>query len=194
MRPDPDFRPLETERLVLRRSRLEDAEAISAYRSLPDVGRYQGWDRTDPEFLRREIEQMSKRAPGDPGWVQLTALEREGGRLVGDVGISPADGEPTVLKVGYTIDPSVQGRGYATEAVRALVRYAFEVLGAEVVRIYADTDNVASIRVAEKAGLHHIETFEHREGDDRWSVVRYELGREEAERSEPLAGETGAAG
>jgi RimJ/RimL family protein N-acetyltransferase len=180
MRPDPHFDRLLTQRLVLRRSRPEDAEQISDYRSDPEVHRTQGWERTDPDGVRADIEEMAHRAPGEPGgWVQFSVEEREGGRLVGDVGISPADGEPGVIKVGYTISPDVQGRGYATEAVRALVDYALDVLGAEVVRAYADADNAPSIRVAEKVGLRLIERFEHREGDEIWFGVRYERSRDD---------------
>jgi len=178
MHPDKDFERLVTDRLVLRRSRLEDAETISGYRSDPDVHRQQGWERTDPEGVRADIQEMSDRAPGEPGgWVQFTVEERDGGRLVGDVGISPADGEPGVLKVGYTISPTVQGRGYATEAVRALVDYALETLGADVVRAYASADNLPSIRVAEKAGMRLIERFRHRDEDGVWFGVRYERRR-----------------
>jgi aminoglycoside 6'-N-acetyltransferase len=183
MRPDRDLRPLQTERLVLRRSTPADAEAIAAYRSIPDVGRYQGWDRTDAAFLRHELEVMATRAPGEPGWVQLSLELREGGTLVGDVGMSPADGEPGVLKVGYTVAPEHQGSGYATEAVRALIAYAFDVLGADVVRIYADADNLASIRVAEKAGLTLIERFEYEDEGETSLVVRYEIRRDEASAS-----------
>jgi RimJ/RimL family protein N-acetyltransferase len=178
MRPDPAFEPLVTDRLRLRRSTPGDAEAISAYRSLPHVGRYQGWERTDAVFLRHEIEEMARRSPGERGWVQLSVEERGSGTLVGDVGMSPAEGEPAVLKVGYTMDPAHQRRGYATEAVRALIAYAFEVLGAEVVRAYADADNVPSIRVAEKAGMTLMERFEHRSSDESWVGVRYEIHRE----------------
>jgi len=153
MRRDPSFEPLLTERLRMRRTVPEDAEAISAYRRLPDVGRYQGWERTDAPFLRHEFETMAGRVPGDVGWVQLTLEDRETGELLGDVGMSPADGEPGVLKIGYTVSPMHQRKGVATEAVVALVGYAFEVLGADVVRVYADADNTASIRVAEKAGF-----------------------------------------
>ena len=183
MRSDPRFEPLETTRLRLRRSGPQDAEGISAYRSLPDVGRYQGWDRTDPASLRVEFEEMARRLPGDPGWVQLTVEERDGGRLVGDVGMSPAEGEAGVMKVGYTMDPTVQNRGYATEAVRALVDYAFDVLGAEVVRAYADADNIASIRVAEKVGMKLMERFEHQHADETWSGVRYEIRPSDRNRS-----------
>ncbi len=65
---------------------------------------------------------MSERPPGDPaGWVQLSVEERATGALVGDVGLSPAEGEPGVIKLGYTMSPAAQGLGYATEAVAALV-------------------------------------------------------------------------
>jgi RimJ/RimL family protein N-acetyltransferase len=178
MRVDTGFEPLLTDRLRLRRSRPEDASIISAYRSNPAVNRQQGWDRTDPEAVRGEIEEMSARSPGEEGgWVQLSVEERDTGRLVGDVGLSRA--EPGVIKVGYTVAPEVQGRGYATEAVRALVDYAFETLGAEVVRAYASADNTPSIRVVEKLGMRLIERLEHRSEGQTWFGVRYELRRDE---------------
>lgn len=177
MSTDTEFEPLTTERLLLRRSLPEDADLIARYRSDPDVLRFQGWDRTDADGIRAEIEQMAGRLPGEPGWVQLSVLDRATGELVGDVGLSPADGEPGVVKLGYTVAPEFQRRGYATEAVRALVDYVFDVLGAERIRIYADGDNVASHRVAEKAGLRLIERFRHEEDGQEWFGVRYELPR-----------------
>jgi RimJ/RimL family protein N-acetyltransferase len=177
MRADARFDRLVTERLVLRRSRPEDAEPISAYRSDPDVHRYQGWERTDPEGVRAEIERMASRAPGAPGgWVQLS-VDVDGEGLVGDVGLSAVEGEPGVIKIGYTIAPAFQRRGYATEAVSALVAYAFDTLGAEVVRAWADAENVPSIRVAEHAGMRLVERLEYRDGDEAWVGVRYEIRR-----------------
>lgn len=178
MRVDAEFQPLVTDRLVLRRSRPDDAETISAYRSDPSVNSLQGWERTDPEGVRRDIEEMIGRSPGEAGgWVQFSVEERETGRLVGDVGLSPADGEPGVIKVGYTTSPAFQGRGYATEAVKALIAYAFETLEADVVRAYASAENYSSIRVAEKAGMQLIERIRRHSGEEVWFVVRYELGR-----------------
>jgi RimJ/RimL family protein N-acetyltransferase len=178
MHVDTGFEPLVTERLLLRRSRPEDAHPISAYRSDPDVHLHQGWDRTDPDGVRAEIEDMAGRAPGEPGgWVQLSVEERATGRLVGDVGLSRVGGEPGVIKIGYTIDPAFQRRGYATEAVGALVAYAFDVLGADLVRAYMSAENVASRRVAEKVGMRLVERIEHRYGDEVWFGARYELLR-----------------
>jgi aminoglycoside 6'-N-acetyltransferase len=109
--------------------------------------------------------------------VQLSVEERSSGRLVGDVGTSLADGEPGVIKVGYTIAPAFQGRGYGTEAVGALVAYAFDTLGADVVRAHASAENAPSIRVAQKVGMRLVERIEHRYGDEVWFGVRYELRR-----------------
>ncbi|MEA2521165.1 MAG: hypothetical protein QOI81_811 [Actinomycetota bacterium] len=178
---DTAFIPLQTERLQLRRSLPEDAEAISSYRSDPQVNRYQGWERTDPEGIREEIEAMAGRSPGEPGgWVQLSVLDRESGALVGDVGFSQAEGEPGVVKVGYTVAPAFQGVGYATEAVAAIIAYAFERLGAKVVRAYASAENVPSIRVAEKVGMRLMERFEHHSDGETWHGVRYEMRCEDA--------------
>jgi RimJ/RimL family protein N-acetyltransferase len=183
MDPDPDLEPIETARLRLRRSLPTDADIISAYRTDPEVHRYQGWDRTDVDGVRGEIESMQTRAPGTPGgWVQLSVEELEGGALVGDVGLSPSDHEPGVIKIGYTISPDHQGRGYATEAVSALITYAFDQLEAQTVRAYASAENTPSIRLAERVGMHLVELIEHREGDHVWHGVRYEIDRSDRPR------------
>lgn len=180
MMPDRDFEPITTDRLILRRSHADDAAAISAYRSEPEVHRYQGWERTDHEGVHEEITEMARRAPGEPGgWVQLSVEQRDTGRLVGDVGLSLDEHEPGVIKIGYTMDPDFQGRGYATEAVTALVDYAFDGLGAEKVRAFASAENLASIRVAEKVGLRLAERFERTYDGETWQGVRYELARSE---------------
>jgi RimJ/RimL family protein N-acetyltransferase len=175
MHADDRSEPIETERLLLRRSVADDAETISAYRSDPDVHRMQGWERTDPDGVRAEIEEMTDRKPGEPGgWVQFTVEERDG-VIVGDVGLSPADGEPGVIKVGYTISPRFQSRGYATEAVSALIEYAFETLDADVVRAYAGAENTPSIRVMEKVGMRLMERFQGSDGEETWTGVRFEV-------------------
>jgi RimJ/RimL family protein N-acetyltransferase len=178
VRVDPSFRPILTDRLRLRRSVPDDAEAIAAYRSDPDVHRFQGWGRTDADHVRAEIEQMGDRPVGQPGgWVQFSVEERGDHRLVGDIGLSPADDAPGVIKIGYTMSPRAQGRGYATEAVRALIDYAFERLDADVVRAYASEANLPSIRVAEKVGMRLVERIERRSGSRVSVVVRYEVSR-----------------
>ena len=84
-----------------------------------------------------------------------------------------------MIKVGYTIAPAFQRRGYATEAVGALVAYAFDSLGADVVRAFADAENTPSSRVAEKVGMRLVERFDRRHAHEAWSGVRYELRGED---------------
>jgi len=178
LREDTDFPPLLTERLRLRRSVVGDAEAIAVYRSDPQVSRYQGWDRTDVKSIRADLEMMASRVPGEPGWVQFTVELRETGALIGDVGLAPAD-EPDVVKIGYTIAPAYQGKGYATEAVLALIDYAFDSLGADIVRAYASALNLPSHGVAERVGMRLVERFEGVSDGHVWQGVRFELRRDE---------------
>lgn len=178
MRTDPAFTELRTPRVRLRRSVPGDAEAISAYRSDPDVRIHQGWRKTDPDHVRGEIEQMLGRAPGEPGgWVQFSVETLDGGELIGDVGLCPDREEPDVMLVGYTVAPVHQGKGYASEAVGVLVEYALDTLEADVVRAYADAGNVASVRVAANVGLLVVERFEENDADGSWRGVRMERHR-----------------
>jgi len=184
VRTDPGFTELTTTTLRIRRSLPGDAEAISAYRSDPDVHVHQGWHQTDPDHVRGEIEQMLLRAPGEPGgWVQFSLETLDGGELVGDVGLCPDRVDAGVMLVGYTVAPRHQRHGYATEAIGALVGYAFDTLEADVVRAYADAGNVASVRVAAKVGLNVVERFEESDADGTWRGVRMERRRPERDGS-----------
>ena len=117
-------------RLRLRRSEPRDAEQISAYRSDPEVHAHQGWDRTDPDHVRTEIEEMLARAPGEAGgWVQFTVETLEDDRLVGDVGIRVDTDEPGVVLVGYTMGPRPRTTDTRPRPSGALVDYAFDTLG-----------------------------------------------------------------
>jgi aminoglycoside 6'-N-acetyltransferase len=178
MRADPTFEELRTSRLRLRRSEPRDAEQISAYRSDPEVHEHQGWDRTDPDHVRLEIEEMLQRVPGGTGgWVQFTVETLADDQLVGDVGLRVAEDEPGVVMIGYTMAPAAQGRGYATEAVAALVEYAFGTLDADIARAYADAANAPSVRVGEKVGLAVVERFEGQHEGETWHGVRMERRR-----------------
>ena len=83
--PDAGFTELRTARLVIRRFALADAEAFAAYRSDPEVARYQGWDT--PYAVDEAVAFISGLAdPGTPGeWCQLAVTAD--GRLVGDVAL-----------------------------------------------------------------------------------------------------------
>lgn len=90
--------------------------------------------------------------PGATGWGAWYAVRRDDALLVGAVGLKgrPKDG---TAEIGYTLVAEAQGRGYATEAARALVDFAFS--HAEVRRVCAQTlpHHTPSIRVMERLGF-----------------------------------------
>jgi [ribosomal protein S5]-alanine N-acetyltransferase len=79
-------------------------------------------------------------------------IERETGTVVGGIGFfgPPQDGE---VEIGYGIVPSRQRRGYATEAVQAMVADILQMDSVRTVTAHVELDNPASVRVLEKSGM-----------------------------------------
>ncbi|WP_405656087.1 GNAT family N-acetyltransferase [Streptomyces sp. RK9] len=82
-------------------------------------------------------------------------VERDGGPVVGSIGLfwPPSDG---AIEVGYGIVASRRGRGYASEATRALAEFALTAPGVDAVYANVELSNPASVRVLEKAGLRRL--------------------------------------
>lgn len=143
---------LTTERLLLRRFRAEDAEALAAYRSDPAVAAYQSW--TPPitrEAAHTLVAEFAAGDPREPGWFQYAIAPRGDDQLIGDVGVRLHDNRMQA-EVGFTIAGSHQGRGYATEALRAVVDRLFSD---GLVRVAAECDarNVASAALLRRVGF-----------------------------------------
>jgi RimJ/RimL family protein N-acetyltransferase len=136
-----------TERLVLRPLTAEHLRAVL------DGDRLAHWADDFPDGGDTVIAGMlAKKPPEGLPYGQRQVIERETGLAVGGIGLfwPPNDG---AVEFGYGIVPSRQGRGYATEAARALVQFALTL--PEVTEVFADVEaaNAASVRVLEKAGL-----------------------------------------
>jgi RimJ/RimL family protein N-acetyltransferase len=144
---------IETEHLLLTPLTPADAEALFAYRSLPEVSRYQSWEPESIEDARAFIDGLAGVAFGTPRtWFQLGLRTRDGGVLIGDVGVHfLEDGDQ--VEVGFTLSPRAQGRGLATEAVRALMRHLFEGCGTHRVTASVDPRNEASVRLLQRVGM-----------------------------------------
>lgn len=140
-----------TERLVIRRFRAEDAAAFSAYRSDPEVARYQGWDAPYAiEDARAAVDAFAKGDPATPGWFQY-AIDL-GGELIGDIGVNLHDNRMQA-DLGFTLAPAYQGKGYAAEAVGALLRHLFVAQGLHRVSAECDARNGASARLLKRLGF-----------------------------------------
>ncbi len=142
---------LETERLIVRELREEDAEAMLAFNGDPEVMRLTG------EPLWTDLEQARQRLRDYPdyarhGYGRWALVLREDGRVVGFNGLKflPELGE---TDLGYRLCRDCWGRGLATESSLAIVRYGFEVLGLERIIGLVLPGNHASERVLEKVGM-----------------------------------------
>ncbi|MFI7106772.1 GNAT family N-acetyltransferase [Nonomuraea sp. NPDC050227] len=88
----------------------------------------------------------------DSEGVHLAIVEQATGEIVGSIGLRDTDWEAGRTEIGYGIHTGQRGRGYATEAARAVGRWALVNGGIRRVQLRSRIDNAASLRVAEKAG------------------------------------------
>jgi len=158
------FESLSSSRLVLRTLAPQDAVAMFAYRSHPQVVRYQLWEPRDVEEIRGFIARMRDVPLGVPGsWYQLAIVRKEDGLLIGDCGIHFPPDETHQAEVGITITPDHQRQGYAAEALETVFDMLFSQKGLHRVYGRVDPRNVASVALLERLGMR-------REGHLRESV------------------------
>jgi RimJ/RimL family protein N-acetyltransferase len=141
---------IETERLSLRRPLLSDAAAIFEYARDPEVTRYMDWSmHTSPdgavEFLTGALERLA--AGTELTWM-VTVKPDE--RAIGTISCRMRG---HAVDFGYALNRRYWGRGFATEAARAVVAWVSAL--EDVYRVWAtcDVENIASARVLEKATL-----------------------------------------
>ncbi|MFD8010576.1 GNAT family N-acetyltransferase [Streptomyces sp. NPDC058955] len=144
-----------TERLLLHPLTVPEGERIAARAPLPGERWGEGYPGAGDlasvnAFLRRCAED------GDPGPYRTYQIRlREGGLVVGGIGFHAPPGPDGAVTVGYGIVPGERGRGYASEALAAVIGIAREA-GAAVLRGDADPANVPSHRVMERAGMRRV--------------------------------------
>ena len=178
MTRDADFTSIVTERLRLRRFSPGDVDAFHAYRADPHVARYQSWSDFTREQAERFVEEMARIHPGIPGEPFQFAVARiADDALVGDCMLAIGTGDPPSAEIGYTIAPSHQGKGYAREAVTALLGYAFGIHDVDAVKAVTDTRNAASISVAERVGMRLVGSVHTTFKDESCEEATYEITR-----------------
>jgi RimJ/RimL family protein N-acetyltransferase len=140
---------IRTLRLILRPFREEDAEDVLVFAGDPN---YAFFATDQPPMTVEDVRDYLAKAAVTPWSERLRfAIQREG-RVIGAIELQP-DWPNGTGSLGYGIAPHHQGRGYATEAIRAVIAHAFEVLGLAKVWARADPRNAASVRVLQKAGM-----------------------------------------
>jgi ribosomal-protein-alanine N-acetyltransferase len=170
-----DAAVIETERLVLRRLTMDDGEALAEIYRDPDVRRYFHEGPLTSEETRGELAWIIDVQYGRFGFGLWATILKDTGTLIGRCGLLPwtavpgSGGELTIqhvaeqgsepdgswleVELGYLLAKPYWGRGLATEAASAIVRYAFEQLHLSRLICMFDPENGASRGVAEKAGM-----------------------------------------
>jgi len=148
-----------TERLRLRMMTAADVDAVYAYQSRADVCRYLLFEPRDHATVAQKVREHAAATTlekdGDY-WqiaVELGPGEPEPGRMVGDIFFTLSSLENSGGEIGWTMHPDVAGRGYASEAARAVLGLAFEGIGLHRVRAELDARNDASIKLCRRLGM-----------------------------------------
>jgi len=163
--PDQGFEGLRSERLLVRRVRNEDAASLAAYRSDPEVARYQGWETPmSIEEARRFVRGMADDHPDTPGeWFQFAIEELKTGEHIGDLASHTHGDDPRIATIGITLRRGSQGSGYATEALRLLLEYLLADRRKHRVIGECDPRNAAVARLLETVGMrreaHHVQSY-----------------------------------
>ena len=159
-RPDE----LPTERLVLRTMTAEHVAAVTSGRRHPEWA--PGYPSNGDRGIAELLERQGVPTGPDAAFGRRLVVERRTGLVVGGTGLKgpPTEGR---VEIGYGIVESRRGRGYASEAVRALAAMAFTLPGVTTLVAGVDPANRASVRVLEKTGF----TCEAHGGDESWYVL-----------------------
>jgi ribosomal-protein-serine acetyltransferase len=147
-------RELETARLRLRPVYLEDAATVyaSIRESIEPLARWMDWCHAGYRREDSDAWIASTRSAWEAGGAYEFLVFERSGRHVGAVGLNQFNRANNCTNLGYWVRQSGQRQGYAVEAVRRIARFAFDVAKFQRVEIVAAVDNVASRRVAERAG------------------------------------------
>ena len=145
---------IQSEKLILRPVRIEDAEIIFGYRSNAIINRFQGWipetiDDVQDFFLNKvsaEIDQPDT-------WFQLAIIRKDNGELIGDIGIHFLESGSFQVEIGCTLNFNQHGKGFATEALTETLNFLFQKLNKHRVIASIDPRNEKSIQLVERLGM-----------------------------------------
>ncbi len=133
---------------------MDDAPTLFAYRTDCEVSKYQSWAPASPTAAEEFIHELGSAEFGSPGaWYQLGIRRRDPDELIGDVGVHVLAEAPEQVEFGVTIAPGHQQRGFAREAVTAVIDHLFGVMRKHRVVASVDPRNASSLALLKSVGL-----------------------------------------
>ena len=161
---------LATERLFLRDFVQGDWQAVLAYQRDPLYLRYNPWSSRTRQDVREFIQMFLDHQKQEPRFkFQFAVTLKSTGQLIGNCGVRRASAEAQEADIGYEFDPRHWGRGYATEAARAVLHFGFSHMRVHRITAECVAENTASAHVLEKLGMHQEGRLrEHEYFKGRW--------------------------
>ena len=150
---------VETERLFIRQWVPDDWKRFRPLGTDPRVLEYLATEPWSDERIRRFIDKGIEVAK-TRGWILWPVIHREDAVLIGFCGFS--DEFPPDVEIGWRFLPDYWGKGLATEAAKAVMRYGFDTFGFGRLICVPQAANRPSIRVAEKLGMAFERSFVHK--------------------------------
>jgi RimJ/RimL family protein N-acetyltransferase len=147
----PDVR-IETKRLILRPFGVQDLGEVLAVMEAGDREALPPGAPADADEVGGWLEDAVHRLHRDGGGIHLAISEKETGAHVGGISLFRTDWEVGATEVGYGVRRERRSFGYATEALQALTEWVLTRSGIQRVELRANTDNLPSAWVAQKAG------------------------------------------
>ena len=144
---------LETERLILRKISPSDSKDMYEYSCRPETTEYLLWEPHPYYSYTAELTRFLQREYAEGRYSDLAIVWRENGKMIGTVGFTSYDPQNSCAEAGYVLSPDYWGRGIATEALEALLSFAFCELQLNRVEAKYISGNSASLRVMEKCGM-----------------------------------------
>lgn len=143
---------LKTERLILRREKLEDAEILYKFLGCDaEMSKYTGWNPyITLVSARKKIEEDIRNSENKDFYSWVIQFKDE---IVGTIGAYDYEPQTNNIEIGYSIFRNAWGKGYATEALSEVIRYLFEEKSMNKVHAWCHMENTASQKVLEKVGM-----------------------------------------
>lgn len=145
--------PVRTGRLTVRPFVAEDFPFYADYHSRQEVYQYLYTHPPEGDTLREQFAEAMNNVLADDGDALHLAVTNESEDIVGEVLLKLANRGARQAEVGYIFHPDFAGKGYATEAVRAIIDLGFRQLGFHRIFARLDTHNLGSVGVVERLGL-----------------------------------------
>lgn len=154
----------ETERLLINPLLVSDAPAIYSARTNPKTNAFLPWKPKTVEEVEEHIRK-ARLVPAntEDSWYLLATRLKESGELIGDIGVHFLGPDNQQAEIGYMLLEAYQGKGYATEMVRAIVDFLFGTYKKHRITAAVDPNNSKSFQLLQKLGMrqeaHHIKSF-----------------------------------